>query len=153
MVRKALLCVTQMKIGTVLAVVGVVSTTQMVTVDPAHPWEYGALAAGSCKQKLGKGVSNASEYDAESNALRDCRRNGGTNCKPVAKTKGREGCTAFAVSGTRCEEINGTGVGYGATREAARKEAVADCRRGQFALHCQIPERGSICPAEEKGRR
>jgi hypothetical protein len=42
------------KIELALAVVGVVSTTQMIMVNPAHAWRYGALAAGSCNQVSGR---------------------------------------------------------------------------------------------------
>ena len=137
-----------MKIGLALAIVGVVSTTQMIMVNPAHAWQYGALAAGSCNEVSGRGVNDVSEYEAESGALRQCRKFGGDNCQPVAKISGREGCAAFAVSGT-AECNKPTGVGYGADRSAARTEALRICD-SQWGAETRCRILNDICPAATK---
>jgi Domain of unknown function (DUF4189) len=127
-----------MKVGIALAVVVVVSTTQMITVHPAHAYQFGALAA-SCNQWFGVGYSNVNLNDAKRRAVYHCSH----NCEPVATVSGG-GCTAFAVSGTECGYP--TGVGYGAIRSAARTDALRKCN-SNWGLPEACRFLAAVCPA------
>jgi len=137
-----------MKVGIALVAVVVVSTTQMITVHPAHASEYGAIAA-SCNHWFGVGFSNVSKNEAQSEALGYCSQVRRADCKPVVTIS--KGCTAFAVSGRDCGNYP-TGVGYGANRSAAQTKALEICNSG---YHPPAPCRilADVCPAtERKGR-
>jgi hypothetical protein len=137
-----------MKVGIALAVVVVVSTTQMITVHPAHAWEYGALAA-SCNHWFGVGFSNVSENEAQSEALGYCLQVGGADCKPVVTIS--KGCMAFAVSGSDCGNYP-TGMGYGANRSAAQTKALKICNSG-YSLPAPCRILADVCPGTDRQGR
>ena len=83
------------------------------------------------RRGAGIAVDYTTNSDAESFALSECRRRGGTNCIPVLNWS--NGCAAYAA-GSQC----GWGGGYGGDLDTARNNALSRCQQQDSGCQVQL---------------
>lgn len=117
---------------------GPIGCAPMPTTKPAQKWEskWGAIASGGGQFGI---VSNMqSKRKAESEALRECRTRGGSNCK-IDRTY-RDQCAAVAASTSMSSVVNAE------TEERATKLAMTSCQKDSGNLKCWIYYSGCSLP-------
>ena len=110
------------------------------TPPPTTRRLYGAIAFSfndNCAYSASIASPYTSENTAESNALSECRRRSGTNCRVIGtfgsaySGNNQCGAVAYGESGNQCRAR----VGRGSTESAARADALATCRSGGYSCN------------------
>lgn len=113
---------------TCVPIPGYTEAADQVTPPPRWQSSWQAVATDVDKAVLGKSINLPTVSDAEANALRDCKIQGGTNCK-IAISYGN-GCVALAAG-----DILVT-TGSGGSKPEAEEKALGTCRSG--AKECKV---------------
>ena len=97
---------------------------------------YGAIAFSPATQKWGRAWNLASEADAKSRALNECKKVGGTHCEIAVWVK--NGCGAFAIPPQNAT-LKSSGISWGYNDHGtAKARALEECQKRNKGDSCKV---------------